>query len=194
MPRQPQLRRLVLAVILYLVLYSLAAFLDLSTTMIALSRSGAHEGNSFVSNGQSYLPARALIVNLAGAVVMTACVIFSVNHAQQVETKWLDHPVASFGKIYLNPWSAGASGVSPLHMLSMAIAFLAMRVVAAANNLLIYFYGFAPIGALITGMARHTSELVAFAVVIISLFYLLAIAVSPIAAKLLSTWQTASTE
>jgi hypothetical protein len=60
--------------------------------------------------------------------------------------------------------------------------------------LLIYFYGFAPIGALITGMARHTSELVAFAVVIISLFYLLAIAVSPIAAKLLSTWQTASTE
>jgi hypothetical protein len=43
-------------------------------------------------------------------------------------------------------------------------------------------------------MARHTSELVAFAVVIISLFYLLAIAVSPIAAKLLSTWQTASTE
>ncbi len=74
-------------------------------------------------------------------------------------------------------------------MLSMAIAFLGIRVIAAVNNLLIYFYGIGPIGALINGMARHTSALIAFSVVIVPLFYLLAIAVSPWAAKLVSSWQ-----
>jgi hypothetical protein len=189
-PPQPQMRRLALAAILYLVLYSLAAYSDLWTTRLVLSQTGAHEGNSFVRNGEEYLPSRALMVNLAGAVIMAACVIFAANHAEQVEIKWLRRPIASFGKIYLNPWSTRAIGVSPLHMLSTAMAFLALRVVAAGNNLLIHFYGFAPIGALISVVAQHTSELAAFAVVIVTLFYLLAIAVSPLAARLLSSWQS----
>lgn len=189
MPAQRQRSRLALAALSYLVLFSLAACLDLWTTMVALSRPGVHEGNSAVNNGQEYLPRRALMVNLAGAAIMTACVMFSANHAECVEAKWLHSPIASFRKIYLNPWSAEAIRVSPLHMLSMAIAFLGIRVIAAVNNLLIYFYGVGPIGALINGMARHTSALIAFSVVIVPLFYLLAIAVSPWAAKLVSSWQ-----
>jgi len=189
MQAQRKLHRLALAAILYLLLYSLAAYLDLWTTMVALSQPGVHEGNSVVRKGQAYLPKRALIVNLAGAVIMTACVVFSANHAERVETRWLHRPIASFGKIYLNPWSSEAIGVSPLHMLSMAVAFLAMRLVAAGNNMLIYFYGFAPIGALIDGIGQHTSATVAFSVVVLPLFYLLAIVVSPLAAKLLSLWQ-----
>jgi hypothetical protein len=75
-------------------------------------------------------------------------------------------------------------------MLSLALGFVALRLLAAGNNMLIYFYGIAPIGAPIKIIAQHTSGVLAFALVLVPLFYVLAIAVSPIAAKLLSLWRS----
>ena len=91
----------------------------------------------------------------------------------------------------LNPWSKGAIGVSPLHLLSMALAFVAMRLLAAGNNLLIHFYGFAPIGAPIKRLAQQISAFAAFGIVIVPLFCVLAI-VTSIAARVLSSWQEAN--
>jgi hypothetical protein len=84
---------------------------------------------------------------------------------------------------------AAAMRVSPLHMLSLALGFVALRLLAACNNMLIHFYGIAPIGAPIKMIARHTPSVFAFAILLVPLFYLLAIGVSPIAAKILSFWR-----
>jgi hypothetical protein len=183
-------RRLAFAAGLYLLAYSLAACADLWTTTFAIVRAGAHEGNIFATNGPVYVPSRALIINIGGAVIMTACVVFSANYAESMDPRWLLRPMASFGKMYLNPWSPAAIRVSPLHMLSLALGFVALRLLAAGNNMLIYFYGIAPIGAIIKIIAQHTSSLLAFSIVLVPLFYVLAIGVSPISAKLLSLWQS----
>jgi hypothetical protein len=182
--------RLAFAAGLYLLGYSLVACADLWTTTFAIARAGAHEGNIFATNGPVYMPTRAWIINIGGAVIMTACVVFSANYAESMDPQWLLRPMASFGKMYLNPWSPAAIRVSPLHMLSLALGFVALRLLAAGNNTLIYFYGIAPIGAPIKIIAQHTSSVLAFAIVLVPLFYLLAIGVSPISAKLLSLWQS----
>jgi hypothetical protein len=187
-------RRSHLAVVLaaYLLAYFIASFLDLSTTSLALQGSGAHEGNVFATNAQAYRSSKAWVITLAGGLVMAGCVGFGFRNAPRVEEVWLRHPVRSFGLFYLNPWASAAIGRSPIHMLSVAIAFAALRVMAAANNLMIYFCGFAPIGAPIEWISRRSSAAVGFVAVLVPLFYLLAIAVSPAAAKLVSSWRNSS--
>jgi hypothetical protein len=186
--RRVQLRRVAIAALFYLLAYCLASCLDLWTTVLALKTSGAHEGNAFATSGAVYLSGRALLINVVGGLIMTGCVIFSANYADRVENRWLLHPLASCWIMHLNPWSPAAMGVSPLQMLSLALGFVAMRLIAAGNNLLIYFYGFAPIGSLISAMEHHASAVIAFAVVIVPLFCVLAIAASPVAAKLIASW------
>lgn len=80
--------------------------------------------------------------------------------------------------------------VSPLHALSLAIGFALLRILAAGNNTLIYFYGIAPIGGLVDRVARRTSGIVGFVIVLLPLFYLLAMAVSPIAARIIAAWRS----
>jgi hypothetical protein len=174
---------------LYLLIYSLAAYADLWTTMFAIRAAGAHEGNVFSTSGSDYMVTRALLINIGGAVIMTACVMFSANYVESMDPQWLLRPMASFGQLYLNPWSPAAIRVSPLHMLSLALGFVVLRLLAAGNNLMIYFFGVAPIGEPIKIIAQHTSGVFAFTIVLVPLFYVLAIGVSPIAAKLLSFWR-----
>lgn len=181
--------RISFAALIYLIVYSLAAYADLWTTVFAITEGGAREGNAFATSGPVYLLTRALLINIVGAVIMTGCVMFSASYAESVDRQWLLRPMASFGQIYLNPWSSAAIRVSPLHMLSLALGFVALRLLAAGNNMLIYFYGIAPIGAPIKMIARHTSGVLAFAIVLVPLFYVLAIGVSPVAAKLVSFWR-----
>jgi hypothetical protein len=49
----------------------------------------------------------------------------------------------------------------------------------------------APIGAPIQWIARRTSPVFGFAVVIVVLFYALAIAASPLASRIVKSWQNA---
>ncbi|MGZ5564903.1 MAG: hypothetical protein ACXWFY_06915 [Chthoniobacterales bacterium] len=148
-----------------------------------------HERNVFAVNAHGYDAARAWIITVIGAVVMEMFVLFSLRHADSVARTWLQHPIRSFAKFYLNPWSKNAIDRSPLHMLSFAIAFVLLRVLAAGNNLLLYKYGFGPLGALVGAVAARTSALVGFCLVLIVVFYLLAMAVSPLAARVMGKWQ-----
>jgi len=178
------------AALLYLPLYAIASYLDLWTTHLALSAAGTHEGNAFVTNGQVYLTTQAWIITIIGGVLMIGCVVFAAAYANRMDGQWLSQPMSSFKKIYLNPWSREAMTVSPLHALSLAMGFALLRIFAAINNTLIYYYGFAPIGGLIDRVAQRTSEMAAFVIVLLPLFYLLAMAVSPLAARIITAWRS----
>src|SRR3954452_1833422 len=82
-------------------------------------------------------------------------------------------------------WSQKIMDRSPLHMLSFVIAFIPLRLLAAANNLLIYYYGTAPLGRLIGLLSHRTSLVAAFWLVMGTLFYVLTFACAPLAARLI---------
>lgn len=123
---------------------------------------------------------------------MAACILFAVRNSASVEDTWLRHPVRSFGKFYLNPWSKSAIGVSPLHVLSLVIAFVLLRLVAGANNLSVYWYGFGPMGELIKAVAARTSPLAGFCIVVFSCFLLAIVAAAPLAARVIASWRPAA--
>ncbi len=183
-------RRVALAGGLYLVLYTIASWSDLWTTALALQRVGAHEQNAFVVNGQTYMAFRAWGVTIAGAFLLSWCVIFASRYASYTDPVWLAHPIASFRRVVVNPWSKRARGFSPLHMLALALGFAALRFVAAINNLSILFFDFAPVGELVRAVSRTVPLGFAFCIVVIPLYYLLTVLVSPVAARIISYWRT----
>jgi hypothetical protein len=117
---------------------------------------------------------------------MVACVVFGAAYANRVAEVWLRHPVRSFARPYLNSWSKAVIDRSPLHALSYAIAFVALRLLAAANNLLLSTCGVAPLGSLVKAVAARTSPAVGLVVVIGAAYVLLAVAVAPLAARLIA--------
>jgi hypothetical protein len=131
----------------YLLAYFCASYLDLATTALAVRRPDVHERNVFAVDAQGYAPTRAWLITAAGAIVMEAFLLFGIRHAVKVDEIWLRRPIRSFAKFYVSPWSKNVIDRSPLHMLSFAMAFVVLRVLAAANNFLLYEYGFGPLGA-----------------------------------------------
>jgi hypothetical protein len=105
--------------------------------------------------------------------------------ASQVSELWLSHPIRSFAKLYINPWSRAVRDRAPLHMLSFVLAFVPLRVLAAANNILIAETGSAPLGRLVGVASRATSPTIGFWLVLGPLFYALAIGVFPVAARII---------
>ena len=120
---------------------------------------------------------------------MVGCVWFAKRNASRVDEHWLSHPVRSFGKLYLSPFSEAALRVSPLQLLAVAVAFVPMRLLAAANNLLVYYYGFGPLGELIKAIGSSTSPSIGFAVGASAVFVALMVALSPFAARILRVWR-----
>ena len=177
-------------VALYMLAYLTASYMDLATTSLGLQRPGASEKNVFATNAKGYSPTRAWLLTAGGAIIMFACIMFAARHSTSVEERWLRHPVRSFGQFYLNPWSQAGIRVSPLHVLSLIIAFVVLRVAAAANNLLVYWYGFGPMGELIKWTAARTSPLAGFCIVAFLCFILAIIAVAPLAALIMKWWRT----
>ena len=176
-------------VAVYLVAYVVASFLDLATTSLAVAQPGVREQNLFATSGHVYAAGRAWLITLAGGAMMAGCVAFAVAYARRVEGEWLLRPVHSFAAFYVNPWSKAAIGRSPLHLLSFAVAFVVLRLLAAGNNLLIAACGLAPIGIPIEWIGARTSALVGFAAVIIPLYYVLAMALSPLCARTIRAWR-----
>jgi hypothetical protein len=185
-------KRVLVFIVFYILAYVIASYLDLATTSLGLQRPGVSEKNVFATTAQGYSTKRAWIITAGGAVIMTACILFAVRHSASVEERWLHHPIRSFGKFYLNPWSKSAITVSPLHMLSLVIAFALLRVLAAANNLSVYWFGFGPMGALMKGLAARTSPLVGFCLVAFSSFLLTMLASAPLAARVIASWRVKS--
>jgi hypothetical protein len=176
-------------IILYVFAYLAASSADLASTSLGLRRPGASEKNVFATKGGEYAAARAWALTAAGAVFMVGCIWFAKRNASRVDERWLAHPVRSFGKLYLSPFSEAGRRVSPLHLLAVAVAFVPMRLLAAANNLLVYLYGFGPIGELIKAIGSRTSALIGFAVGASAVFIALMLALSPFAARILRAWR-----
>lgn len=188
-PRVLRIRVLVF-VGLYLIAYLAASYSDLASTALGLQREGVSEKNVFATDeAGTYLPGTAWLLTLGGAGVMLACIVFAAWHARRVDEQWLRHPVRSFGKLYLNPFSAKGLGVAPLHTLSLALGFVLVRFIASANNLMVYWLGFGPMGALIKWVSSWTSPLASFCLVAFSFFIASIIAMSPLAAKVLRWWR-----
>jgi hypothetical protein len=184
------MRRIISLSLAYLLAYLIASYLDLYTTILALQRPGTSEGNVYSTSGHDYVATKAWLITAAGAVFIEAFLLFGALNAQRVSDHWLRHPVRSFGKVYVIFWSQKVMDRAPLHMLSFVIAFVPMRLLAAANNLLIYHYGTAPLGRLIGLLSHRTSLAVAFWLVMGTLFYLLAFACAPLAARLIRWLRT----
>ena len=179
------MRRIVSLSFSYLLAYLVASYLDLHTTILALQRPGTSEGNVYSTSGHDYIAAKAWLITAAGAVFIEAFLLFGALNAQRVSEHWLRHPIRSFGKLYVIFWSQKVMDCSPLHMLSFVIAFIPLRLLAAANNLLIYYYGTAPLGRLIGLLSHRTSLVAAFWLVMGTLFYVLTFACAPLAARLI---------
>ena len=185
-------RRFGLILAVYLLAYFAASWLDLASTSLGLQRPGVTEKNVFATTGTgTYDPGKAWLLTLAGGSIMLACVWFAVSRASHVGKRWLQHPVRSFGEFHLNPFSRKALDVTPLHFLSLALAFPALRAIAAANNLMVYLYGWGPLGSVMKWVAERTTPLAGFAAVALSSFVVLMLAVSPLAALIIGSWQLA---
>lgn len=169
----------------YLAFYFLASWMDLATTSLGLTRAGVSEKNVLTIAAEGYSPERAWLITAVGALILAACVLDAFRNSQRVKEHWLQHPIRSFGEFYINPWSEVAIGFTPIHFLSFAIAFPIFRILAAMNNLAIYWYGIAPIGELMGMVASKTSPLIGFSLVGFSFFALIVIAVAPFAARMI---------
>jgi hypothetical protein len=179
------MRRIVSLSAAYLLAYFIASYLDLYTTTLALRRPGTSEGNVYSTSGHDYMPTKAWAITAAGALFIEAFLLFGAVYADRVSEHWLRHPICSFAKMYVRFWSPKVMDRSPLHMLSFVVAFVPLRLLAAGNNLSIYYFGTGPLGRLIGLLSHRTSLVVAFWLVMGSLFYLLTFACSPLAARLI---------
>jgi hypothetical protein len=176
----------------YAVAYLFASWLDLMTTAMALHRPEASEGNVYATSGGGYVPAAAWLITFAGGVAFEACLIWSIITSDNVADRWLDHPIRSFAKLYVNPWSRRVRDRAPLHVMSFAIGFVLLRLLAALNNLLIAGTGTAPLGRFVGLASRATTPTIGFWLVIAPLFYILAIAVSPAASRIIAAMRAQS--
>jgi hypothetical protein len=182
-------RGLAIVSLIYLVVYFVAAYLDLHTTRLALQQPGTTEGNVYSTSDSEYSSTTAWMITGIAAPIILGFLIFGLVNAHRVSQHWLEHPVQSFGKFYIIPWRKKILDRSPLHMASFAMAFPALRLLAAGNNLLIYKYGTAPLGWLVGIAAKHTSPTIGFWLVLGPLFCLLAVAFAPLAANVLTRFQ-----
>ncbi len=182
-------KRLIIFIVVYLVAYFAASWMDLSTTALGLTKPGVSEKNVFAINGEGYSPKNAWMLTIAGAIIMTACVLEAFRSSHHVEEHWLKYPVRSFSKLYFNPWSEEAIKFTPIHFLSLAIAFPVFRIFAALNNLAVYWYGTGPMGKLMEAIAAKTSPLIGFSLTGFLLLIIITMLVASFAAKIIRSWK-----
>lgn len=171
--------------LVYLAIYAIVSWADLFTTKLALQQPFAVETNVFVVSEQGYSGSKALTLSVVGAVFLLPFLVFGLVAAQRVSERWLQQPIRSFGKWYLNPFSKQVIDRSPLHMLSIALAFPPIKLLAAGNNWLIAQTGDGPIGWIIVRVSKATSPALGFGLVLGSISILLIFACSPLAALIL---------
>jgi len=82
----------------------------------------------------------------------------------------------------MNPWSRRFIDRSPLHYLSLAFGYVALRLLAAVNNLLIAADLPGPLGLAVHMIGKQTTPFVGFALAVGGFYLVLSIAMTkPIA-------------
>lgn len=183
LPYQP--RRVLVVFAIYLIAYFAAAWMDLYTTELALQKPGTTEGNVYATNEGGYSSKAAWMITIISAPFIAAFLAWGLIRGHHVSRYCFDHPIRSFGKFYILPWRKRILDRSPLHMASFAIAFPALRVLAAGNNLMIYLIGTGPLGWLVGYFSNRTTPAIGFWLVMGPLFCLLAIGFAPTAGSIL---------
>jgi hypothetical protein len=169
----------------YIAAYLFASAADLGTTVLAV-HTGVPEGNVFATSGGVYDSAKAWFVTVAGGGALSWYFWFGLHHADRVSDHWLRHPVRSFFCFYLRPWSAKVIDRSPLHTVAFALAMLPLRVMAAANNLVIAAGGTGPLGWMVGRVARATTPALGLVLTIGPLYVMLAMMLLGAAARLIA--------
>jgi hypothetical protein len=173
----------------YVACYLAASFADLASTSLGLRREGIFEKNVFVVTGEGYSDFRAWLITIFGGLVLVGCVWFAARNANRVDERWLQRPFRSLGVVYLSPWSSKGLAVAPMHALSLAMAFVVLRFVAAANNLLVYFFGVSPMGTPMKVIGARMSPLAGFVIVGFSCLVTLAVVLLPLASRTIRSWR-----
>ena len=171
-----------LSVVLYVAGYMVASSLDLWTTELAV-RAGGHEANVYMTNAGIFDSAKAWTMTVVGGILMGWMFAFGIRNINHVSARWLRHPVRSFFRLYINPWTKSVIDRSPLHAVSYAVAFVFLRLLAAGNNLLIVMGSTGPIGAAVLAVGRSTSPEVGLVVVVGAIYVALAVVLSPFIAR-----------
>lgn len=166
--------------------------MDLATTTLGLTKSGVSEMNPFAVNSDGYSSHNAWFLTVIGAVVLTAYILVSFRNSHRVEEHWLQYPVHSFGKLYFNPLSKEALKYTPIHFLSLALAFPLFRILAALNDLVVFWYGIGPLGGLMEIVAVKTSPLIGFSLIGFLFFGLITLIVAPFSARIIVIWKGTS--
>ena len=174
----------------YVACYVAASYADLATTSLGLRREGVSEKNVFVVTGEGYSDSRAWLITVLGGLVLIGCVWFAARNANRVDERWLRQPIRSLCVVYFSPWSKKGIAVAPLHALGLAMAFVILRVVAAANNLLVYAFGISPMGTPMKLIGAEMSPLAGFVIVGFSCLVFLAVALLPVAVRIMRSWRT----
>ena len=169
----------------YLVAYFVAAWLDLYTTGLALLQPGTTEGNVYATDDAGYSSTTAWLTTFVSAPVIVAFLVFGLVNAHRVSQHWLDHPIRSFAVFYLLPWRQKVLDRSPIHMASFALAFPALRAIAAGNNLTIHLTETGPLGWLVGVVSNHSTPMLGFWLVLGPLFCALAVAFGPLSARVI---------
>lgn len=169
---------------IYVAAFLSASYLDLWTTAQALHHAGVSEANVYSTSQGIYSAAKAWATTAGGGVVMASLFAFGIRNAGFVSDAAIEHPVRSFSKFYLNPWSRRFIDRSPLHALSYALAFVLLRLLAAGNNSVLMVGGVGPLGAAVRWVGRMTSPALGFVLAIGVVYFGLAIVLSPVAAEL----------
>lgn len=174
----------------YLAAFLAASYLDLWTTGQALHHAGVSESNVYATSAGLYSASRAWLITAAGGAVMASLFAFGLRNAALVSETSLDHPLRSFSKFYLNPWSRRFIDRSPLHAISFALAFVLLRLLAAANNSVLMAGGVGPLGAAVRWVGRLTSPASGFVLTIGIVSVGLSVLLSPTAAALVRRVRT----
>jgi hypothetical protein len=159
----------------YVIAYALGSWADLGSTALALQVEGASETNIFFTSGGSYSAADAMGMTIGGGVVMTAVFVFGYLNMDRISDRWLRRPVLSFATFYMNPWSRRFIDRSPLHYLSLAVGYVALRLLAGINNSLIAADLPGPLGLSVHWLGKQTTPLTGFALAVGGLYLVLSI-------------------
>jgi hypothetical protein len=174
----------------YVACYVAASYAHLASTSLGLRREAVSENDVFVVTRQGYSDSRAWLITGLGGLVLVGCVWFAAGNAHRVDERWLRRAFRSLGVVYFSPWSNMGIAVTPIHALSLALAFVALRLVAAANNLLVYASGIAPMGTAMQVIGAETSPLAGSVIVGFSCLVTLAVVLLPAASRIIRSWRT----
>jgi len=181
----------------YALAYFAASGLDLWTTVLALHRPDAAEGNVFATSSGAYDNARAWLMTDAAGVLMTMFFAMGIWYADRMSVDWLKRPIRSFFTWRFNPlfidfWSRRTRDRAPLHAVSFAIAFAALRLLAAGNNLIIAAGYAGPLGVAVREVGRATTPAMGLILAMGAVYIALAVLLSPLGASLLQSLRSES--